>query len=302
MKTIISALLTCICITTSTWAAPVNVVATLSTFGDLVKQIGGNHVKVYTIAPPNFNPHFIQPRPGDVLKVKKADLFVYSGLDLEVWSGPLLVAAANPKVRIGGDGHLKLSTGIPLLEVPRAGVSRSQGDIHAFGNPHFWVDPETGTPMAKTIAAKLSELDPGNAADYEANLTVFQDKLAAKIIAWKKELAPYAGSEFIGYHNEWPYLMQFISCKMTKFLEPKPGIPPGPKQLNALTQYAKSNPIVGIIHTSYFPVRPSKTLSKRTGLPVIMLAQNVGEQKQVKDYFALMDYNMAQLLSALKGK
>ncbi|MBN4046891.1 metal ABC transporter substrate-binding protein, partial [bacterium AH-315-P07] len=135
-----------LCATAS--AAPLKVVATLSTFGDLVKQIGGEHVSVSVIAPPTFNPHFIEPKPSDVLRVKKADLYVYSGLDLEVWSDPLLIAAANPKVRAGGAGHLKLSNGVRLLEVPRANVTRAEGDIHAYGNPHFWLAPDNVAQMA----------------------------------------------------------------------------------------------------------------------------------------------------------
>ena len=282
-------------------AAPLNVVASLSTFADLVEQIGGEHVEVSYIAPPSFNPHFIEPKPSDVLRVKKANLFVYTGVDLEVWSDPLLVAAANPDVRAGGKGHLRLSAGIHMLEVPDAGVTRAEGDIHAYGNPHFWHSPENVGQMVKIIAAKLTELDPDHAEDYAANLKRFQERLLLKTSEWKAQMKPFKGTEFIGYHNEWPYLMAFIECRMTEFLESKPGIPPGPKQLNELTQHAKQHTIAGIVHTSFMPTRPSATLSKRTGVPVVTLAQNVGEQKAATDYFALMDYNLEQLLTVLQG-
>ncbi|MBI4227822.1 MAG: zinc ABC transporter substrate-binding protein, partial [Candidatus Omnitrophica bacterium] len=119
-------------------APPVRVAATLSTFAEIVKQIGGEHVEASVIAPPRFNAHFIEPRPSDVLKVKKADLFVHAGLDLEVWRAPLLDAAGNAQVFPGQPGELDLSRGIALLEIPDRPLSRVMGDIHLYGNPHYW--------------------------------------------------------------------------------------------------------------------------------------------------------------------
>lgn len=279
--------------------AQLKVVATLSTFADLVQQVGGSHVDVYFIASPKENPHFIQPRPSDVLKVKQADVFLNSGLDLEAWRDPLLNAAGNPKAAKGGAGEIALSKNIRLLNVPVAGISRAQGDIHAMGNPHYWLGPENGLIMAATIARRLSEIDPANAADYESNRAAFETKLTAKLAEWKAALAPYAGAEFIAYHDEWPYLAEFAGFKIDQFLEPKPGIPPGPKHLAELEAYIPQNGVKGIVYTAISPAKPAGALSKKTGIPAIELAQAVGEVKEAGDYIALMDFNVSRLVAAL---
>lgn len=277
--------------------AELSVVATLSTFGDLVEQVGGSNVSVYSIAPPKFNPHTIEPRPSDVLKLKKADVFVNGGLDLEMWQYPMLHAAGNARAEKGGEGEINLSENLRVLNVP-SNVSRAQGDIHALGNPHYWLSPEYGLTMAATIARRLAEIDPGHASDYEANNEAFAEKLTAKIAEWKAALAPLAGTEFIAYHDEWPYLADFAGIKVEQFLEPKPGIPPGPKHLAELQDYVPEHAVKGIIYSSAYPSKPAMSLSKNTGIPAVELAQAVGEVKEASDYLALIDYNITRLIAA----
>ena len=282
------------------YAKALNVVTTMSSFADLAKIIGGAHVNVSYVASPKFNPHFIEPKPSDVLRVKRAELFIHAGLDLEAWRGPLLDAAGNRSVMPGGDRELDLSRGIALLEVPTSPVSRSQGDIHLYGNPHYWVDPENGQAIAVRIAEKLSALDPANAADYQNNLQAFTQKLDAKMAQWRKSLAAISGKELIGYHNEWPYLLQFAGLKMEQFLEPRPGIPPTPKQVEFITQYVQSKGIKALVISSYFPRDSADVIAKRTGVHVVELVQSVGEVTQAGDYIAMTDYNISQLVAALK--
>src|ERR1051325_6727584 len=131
--------------------------------------------------------------------------------------------------------------------------------------------------MAKTIADKLAQVDPAHAADYQKNLATFTAALDAKIPEWKERMKPFAGAELVGYHNEWPYLMQFLGLKMEHFLEPKPGIPPTPKQTEFLQQYITENHVKVIVQSSYFPTKAADTLAKRTGAKVVTLSQGVGE-------------------------
>jgi len=275
------------------------VVATLSTFADLAKTIGGEHVAVSAIASPKFNPHFIEPKPGDVLKVKHADLFIHAGLDLELWRWPLLDAAGNTKLFQGGSGELDLSQGIELLEVPDRAVSRSQGDIHIYGNPHYWTDPENAKQMARAVTEKLSALDPSHEADYHHNLQLFLTRLDQKIPEWHARLAAYHGQEVVGYHNEWPYLMRFAGLRMEHFLEPKPGIPPTPQQIEFIQQYVKEHSVRAIVQATYFPTQAAETIAKRTGMNVVLLCQNVGEVPEAPDYVAMVEYNVTQLLKGL---
>ncbi len=307
MKPIVrlSAAIACtVLLTGLAWAAsPLNVVATLSTFGDLAKTIGGDHVKVAIIASPKFNPHFIEPKPSDVLKTQKAQLFVHAGLGLEeAWRGPLVNASGNRDIRPGGPRQLDLSVGVSLLEVPDHAVSRSEGDIHLFGNPHYWINPDNAKIMAGTIAGKLSEMDPANAADYQKNLSGFTAAIDAKIPEWKDKIAPFAGKEIIGYHNEWPYLMAFLGLKMDKFLEPKPGIPPGPKQTQYLMEYMKANGVKVVVQASYYPTKAADALARDVGGKSVLLCQGVGENDDASDFIHMMDYNVNALAQALPGK
>lgn len=276
------------------------VAATLSTFADLVKTVGGDHVAVTHIAPPTFNPHFIEPKPSDVLAVKRADLFVHAGLDLELWRWPLVDAAGNASVRPGGPGELDLSQGIALLEVPDRVLSRAEGDIHIYGNPHYWLDPQNAKTMAANICAKLTEIDPQHEQDYVRNLAVFSARLDDNIKHWRERLEPFKGIELVGYHKSWPYLMRFADLRMEQCLEPKPGIPPTPRQRRFLEEYTNGRSIGIIVQETYYPTRASKALAKAIGADVVLLCQNVGEVPEVSDYVALLDYNINQLVEALR--
>ena len=282
-------------------AQPLRVVATLSVFADLVKQVGGDDVQVSFVASPRFNPHFIEPKPSDVLKVKRADLLVDAGLDLEAWRGPLLDAAGNPNLFPGSQGELDLSVGIPLLEVPDRPLSRLMGDIHIYGNPHYWLSPENAKIMARAIAAKLAEMDPAHAAAYQKRLADFLRRLDQQIAQWQQTAASIRGKEAVAYHNEWPYLAEFLGIKINQFLEPKPGIPPGPQQLGMLEAYMKTHGVRVIVQPTYVPRGAAEALARRTGATVVILCQNLGELPQAKDYFAFIDYNVQQLVHAMES-
>jgi len=283
----------------SAFASPLKVTTTLSTYADIAKSVGGDLVDVKYVASPRFNPHFIEPKPSDVLKVKSADLFIHSGLDLEAWRGPLIDAAARADIRQSGEHQLDLSTGIKILEVPDHPVSRSEGDIHLFGNPHYWLDPRNGKIIAQEIATKLSSLDPSHKADYERNLSSFVSNLEKKMDQWTKLLAEYQGQELIGYHNEWVYLMNFSGLSMKQFLEPKPGIPPTPKQIEFIIDHIQSQKIRGIVQATFNSDDAAKSIASRTGVKVLILCQNVGEMSEAPDYISMIDYNISKLVEAL---
>ncbi len=283
------------------WAAqPLNVVTTQTLFADLVKQIGGDKVTVTAIASPKYNIHFIQPKPSDVRKVSQADLYVNGGLDLEAWSDPLLEAAGKPELFRNGQRNVDLSYGIRLLQVPGHPLSRAEGDIHAFGNPHFQTNPENSKIMTRTITDKLKEFDPANADYYEANAKAFLNKLDQKIAEWKSVCSQCAGKEIISYHDEVVYILDFLEMKDEQYLEPKPGIPPTPKHLVFLEEYAKSKQIKAISVATYFPRDAAEQLAKRLGVKVITIAQEPGEVAGTDDFFSFFDYNIKQISEGIK--
>lgn len=278
----------------------IRVVATTKTFADLVKSVGGDRVKVDHVAPPNQNVHFIEPRPSDVLRLSKADLFVHAGLDLELWRYPLAEASGKSAFLPGRSRELALARGVTLLEVPPPGVSRAQGDIHLFGNPHYWLEPRNGKILAGTICEKLSELDPSHARDFEANRDAFLEKLDRKIAEWQTSLAPYKGTPVVTYHNSWPYFAQFAGLDLVGFVEPKPGIPPTPRHVASLLDLMKEKGVKLILKETYFENRAPKKLAEVTGARVVTVAHGVGEIKEAGDYVTLFDHDVRVLIEALR--
>lgn len=276
------------------------VVATQRIFADLVKQVGREKVSVQAIASPKYNVHFIQPKPSDVRKVAQADLYVNAGLDLEAWSDPLLEAAGKPELFRGRERNLDLSVGIKLLQVPQEPVSRAQGDIHLFGNPHYHMNPENARNMVRAIESKLKEMDPNNGAYYEANARMFLTRLEEKVKEWKGRCAHCRNREIISYHDDIEYFADFLGLQARQFLEPKPGIPPTPRHLEFLEDYAREHPVGAIVLPTYYSRATADKLARRIGVQVIFLAQNVGEVAHSDDFFSFFDHDVAQISEVLR--
>jgi len=280
--------------------AKLNVVATTTFNADLVRKIGGDQVDVKSVASPKFNVHFIQPKPSDVRNLARADLYVNSGLDLEAWSDPLAEAAGNPDFFRGGPRSIDLSENIRLLNVPTGALSRAYGDVHLFGNPHYHLSPENAKGMAVTLAEKLAAIDAAHADDYRKNAQAFTAELDRRILAWKSECAHCAGKEVYAYHDELEYLAHFLGLKSNKFLEPKPGIPPTPKHIQELEEYAKANGVKAILQPSYFSRSAAEELARRIEGKIVTFAHNVGEEPGTEDIFSFYDFNVKQIAEALK--
>ncbi len=281
-------------------AGKLNVVTTTTMFAELVKEIGGDKVDVKHVASPKFNIHFIQPKPSDVRNVANADLFVFTGLDLEAWVDPLLEAAGKPSLFRGGEHNVDLSTGIKLLKVPTGSLSRSMGDLHLFGNPHYAMSPESIKIAANTLLGKLKSVDPANASYYEGREKDFISRLNAKIDEWKRLCAHCVGKEVISYHDDFEYMADFLGIKTEQFIEPKPGIPPTPKHLEFLESYVKEKGVGAIVMPTYFPKDGAERLANRVGAKVITVCQNVGEAPGTNGIFNLFDYDIKQINEALK--
>ncbi len=281
-------------------SGPIKIVTTQTYYADIVKNIGKEKVEVKSVASPKFNVHFIQPKPSDVRNVAHADLVIYTGLDLEEWFGPLVEAAGKPDLFPSGGKNVDLSKGIRILKVPDHPLSRAEGDIHLFGNPHYIMNPENAKIMAGTILEKLKEIDPANANYYKENEKAFVAKLDGKIAEWKTLCSHCAGQEFVAYHDEVEYLADFLGMKSEQFLEPKPGIPPTPKHLEFLTDYIGQKKIKIITTPTYFPKSSADALARKTGAKTVTLAMNVGEMPGTEDLFGFFDYDVKQIAEALK--
>ena len=280
--------------------AQVKIVTTTTDMKSIAEFIGGNKVSVTSIATGYQNPHFVDPKPSYIISLTKANLFVTVGLDLETgWSPQLLSSSRNTKIQKGAAGYVDASEGVNLLQVPTA-ANRAEGDIHIYGNPHYWLDPLNGKTIARNIANGLERVDPSNRSFYEANLVAFNNRIDAKLKEWQGKMAAYKGSKIIAYHNEWVYFETRFGLQIVDFMEPKPGIPPTPSQLVKVIKEVTANKIKVIISSPYFTTSSSDVVSKQTGAKELTLATSVGAFDGVKDYFGLFDYNIDHLITVLK--
>jgi zinc/manganese transport system substrate-binding protein len=300
MKFKILLVLTAFIATTSVNAAKINVVTTTSDLKSITELIGKDKVDVTSIATGYQNPHFVDPKPSYIIKLSRADMFVTVGLDLETgWSPQLLTSSRNAKIQKGSNGYVDASSGVTLLQVPSS-INRGEGDIHIYGNPHYWLDPINGKQIARNICDGLEKISPENNAFFEANLKAFDDKIDMKLKEWSAKMAPYKGSKIIAYHNEWVYFEQRFGLVIVDFMEPKPGIPPTPTQLVKIISEVKNNKIKVIISSPYFTTSSSDVVSQQTGAKAIVLGTSVGAFDSIKDYFDLFDYNIEKLIQGLK--
>lgn len=281
-------------------AAKIIVVTTTTDLRNITELIGSDKVEVTSIATGFQNPHFVDPKPSYIIKLSKADMFVTVGLDLETgWSPQLLSSSRNLKIQKGSNGYVDASAGVTLLQVPSS-INRGEGDIHIYGNPHYWLDPVNGKQIARTICDALEKISPENKNYFEANLKAFNEKIDMKLKEWTTKMSPYNGSKIIAYHNEWCYFEQRFGLKIVDFLEPKPGIPPTPSQLVKIISEVKSNSIKVIISSPYFTTSSSDVVVQQTAAKSIVLATSVGAFEGIKDYFGLFDYNIDKLIQGFK--
>jgi zinc/manganese transport system substrate-binding protein len=283
-------------------AATLRVVTTTSDLASLAAQIGGDRIAVTSIAKGYQDPHFVEAKPSYLLKLRRADLLIAVGLELEVgWLSPLLQQSRNPKI-LSPAGYLDASTTAEILERPRAQVTRALGDVHPFGNPHYWLDPENGRAIARAIAAKLADLDRSGAPTYEKNLADFESRLSEKEKEWESKMSPYAGTELVTYHNSWPNFLKFFRLRAAGYVEPKPGIPPTPSHTLAIINLMRSRKIRIILVEPYFDTKTPDFIASKTGATVLVFYPSVGGVPAIKDYFSIFDYDIDLFLKAMASK
>jgi zinc/manganese transport system substrate-binding protein len=280
--------------------AKVRVVTTTTDLASIAKEVGGDKIDVESLGHGNQDPHFVDPKPSFMVKLQKANLLVVVGLDLEIgYIPPLIDGSRNPRIVKGAAGYVDASIGCEILDIPKVRIERSMGDIHIFGNPHYWLDPVNGKFIARNIAQGLGRVDPANASFYMTNAKRFAAKLDAKLNEWKKKLAPYKGYEIITYHAGWPNFARRFGFTIAEHVESKPGIPPSPTHTMAVINTIKEKRIKVIIVEPFHDRKAPDAIAAKTGAKVLVLPTSVGGAEGVDTYIGLFDYNIDQLAAAL---
>lgn len=269
----------------------------------LAEEIGGDLISAESATHALQDPHYIEARPSLISKVRRADLVVCSGAQLEIgWLPQLLSKANNPKVLPGKPGFLEASQFVQRLDIPES-VDRAQGDMHPQGNPHVQMNPHNVARIAQQLGERLAELDPGNAEGYRAGTADFLERWQAATARWEEQARPLAGKRVVCHHKSWVYLEDWLQLVEVGTLEPVPGIPPTAAHLSALLEDLGTDGSGAdvIIRAPFQSPKPSEWLEERTGIPAVLLPLTVGGTEEATDLFTLFDDILARLLGAIAG-
>jgi zinc/manganese transport system substrate-binding protein len=278
-----------------------NVMTTTEDLAAIAREVGGDRITVESIARGYQDPHFVEAKPSFILKLQKADLLVAVGRDLEIgWLPPLIQQSRNARIQIGSAGYLDASQRAMILDIPTGQITRAMGDVHPLGNPHYWLDPENGKLIAQEIAEKLSQLRAGDGAYFTMRLADFSARVDAAERRWLSIMAPYKGTKVVTYHNSFPNFAQRFGLTVVGYVEPRAGIPPTPQHTLDLINEMKRQNIKLVLVEPYFDLKTPNSIGRQTGAEVLVMPPSVGGVKEITDYLTLFDYNVNQLVAAIK--
>jgi zinc/manganese transport system substrate-binding protein len=276
-------------------AEPVRVVTSIPDFAAVARAVGGDLVEAESIVKGNRDVHAVEVLPSFFVKIRRADVYVKVGLDLDLWAQQLIDGSRNAKLVI-----VDASTGIAPLEVPTYKVDASYGDLHRYGNPHYWLDPGNLRPIADAIVDGLSRVAPEHATTFRTNAGVYLTRVEQALASWQQRLAPLAGIEIVSFHNTWPYFARRFNIRVVDFLEPKPGVPPTPTHIAEIEERLKGGRVKAILMESYFDDRVPNLISRDTGVPVVKVPVLCGAAPGTDDPIALFETITGALVAAVK--
>ena len=321
---------------------PVRIVTTLPIYAELAREIGGAEVQVTSIANPNEDAHFVRPKPSFARDLRRADVFVTTGLDLELWVPILLDRAGNGDVLEGGRGYITAYTGVDLLDIPVT-ADRSGGDVHIFGNPHLTTDPLRTVQVARNITAGLKRVAPDRATHFDAGLAAFTDRvhrrlfgdrlvellgaetleqlalkhtlheflesqeldgapLIEQLSGWLGAAEPFRGQRLICYHKNWAYFEDRFSVRCADYVESKPGIAPTPRHVARLIERMQEENLDVLIAATYFDRSKVETVASRGGATLVRVPLSPGVREGIDDYFTLVDTWVNELANAFSSR
>ena len=327
-KTLGLTLLTTVLLAPLPGLAKVKVVTTLSSYAAIAENVGGDRVEVHSISRGDEDAHFVKPKPSYALLLRDADLFVTTGLDLELWAPTLVDKSGNRQIRDGQPGFVSASQGVPLLDVPVV-VDRSAGDVHIYGNPHIFTSPLNAKIIAANIAAGLERVDPAGAEDYRNNLAIFKTEIDNRVFGkplvhvlggevlddlarqdrlieflesrtfegkplldqlggWLGESLALRDQKIVAYHKNWVYLTDLLGLRVIDYVEPKPGIPPSARHVHGLVEEIGDSQIEVLLAANYFSRQKVEVIAERTGIEAIRVPMGPGFEG-IDDYFQLVD-------------
>ena len=281
-------------------ARKLRVVTTIPDLKSLAEAVGGDLVDVDSLTRGTQNFHEAEVKPSMMLKLRRADVVIENGLDLDAWADVAIEGANNPNIIRGGRGRVEISRGIDVLEVPTTRVDRSMGDVHPRGNPHFSLDPGLAPVITQNIVDGFARIAPEQRAAFEQNRKSFLAKLDARMAEWTKLMEPIKGSKVVVFHPVYIYFLTRFGLVQAAALEDRPGIPPSPQHLVNVIRQIKEERIKVILVEPWNDVKLANRVADEAGARAFVVASAVGAVKGADNYIAAIDYNVNTLAQALR--
>lgn len=282
-------------------SAKLFVVTSTQDCADFVRQVGGERVEVYPISTGKYDLHFFEPVPSQVMKLGRADMLVTGGLDIDPWIQGLIDASRNPRIQFGAPGYVDPAVGVRALDVPEGRLDGSMGDVHPYGNPHFWFTPENVEIAVRNITGGLTRVDPEGTAYYEANRDRYLSEVKATFDDLRSKLRPFQGTAVLQYHLSWDYFCRTFGLEIVGSLEPKPGIPPSPAHLEELVKQARARKARLLLVEPYYPERPVRFVERETGVKALRLPLYLGGKDGIETYLDNLRCIVTTIAEALQG-
>lgn len=276
--------------------AKIKIVTSLSDLAEFTRAVGGEKVDVDFLVRGSQNPHYIEIKPSYMLKLKSASLFVTIGMQLEIWAPQIVDGSRNPNLIV-----VDCSKNVRKLEVPTAKVDASMGDVHPFGNPHYWLDPENVKPILQEILDNLVKVSPADEEYFKSNMNAYLKKLDTKMKEWTSLMKPLKGTKLVTYHTSFSYFAERFGLSVVGYVEPKPGVPPTPSHSTELIQLMRNSGVKIVGLEQYFEDSTPAQIAKAAGATLIRLSTSVGGIDGTDDYVQLIEHNIKAVVSAVKG-
>ncbi|MFQ5738298.1 MAG: metal ABC transporter substrate-binding protein [Acidobacteriota bacterium] len=322
-------------------AKPLQVVSTLPDYASIAAYLGGDRIQVKSIAAGYQDAHFVKAKPSFARMLSKADLFLSTGLDLELWAPVLVDKSRNPRIRSGASGYVSVSRGMTMMDIPK-NPNRSAGDIHIYGNPHLHTDPLRGIQIAANILIGLKKVDPAGSGVYDANFQAFQAEVYRRLygehlvqlvggtqlarLSWNGQLDAFLDAnqfqgkplrsqlggwlaqarclrhkEIVAYHKNWIYFATRFGIRIADYVEAKPGIPPSARHVVDLIEEIQAKQIKALLTANYFDESAPRRIEEKTGAKAVVVPLSVGGTPEAQTYFDLFDIWIGDLKAAYES-
>lgn len=279
--------------------SPLKIVTSATDYASIAELIGGDQVKVTSLTNGAENIHNIVATPSKMLDLRDAELFIHTGLDLELWTTDIIKGSRNPKIQDGQPGNVDCSKGIKLKDVPKQ-LSRAQGDIHIYGNPHYMLDPINHILVARTVRDALKAARPAQAGAFDSRYDQFEQTMKKKIGDWLVKMRPYAGTKIVGFHPMFSYFAERFKLEIIGNIEEKPGIPPEPNHIARLTAQMREAGVKVILVNTWADRSTADSIARATRAQSVIFPEWVRGVPKATDVFAAFDYRINSIAAVLE--